>query len=130
MKGFIGPIGDDLPAIVIIIMALTLFFSGMAFTLKVYNDKVENINYLMGAIDISRVMLAYGKVNSADVLTVANSGDFVAKSYGLRYDIQVKGVTNYLPENNCGEPSDYPVIFDFAIAYDNQLEVLSLRVCR
>jgi len=130
MKGFIGPIGDDLPAIVIIIMALTLFFSGMAFTLKIYNDKVENINYLMGAIDISRVMLAYGKINSADVGTVANSGDFVAKSYGLRYDIQVHGATGYLPSDNCGEPSDYPVIFDFAIAYDNELKVLSLRVCR
>lgn len=42
-KGFIGPIGDDLPSLVPIVVALLLFFSIFALTLNTYNTKNDEI---------------------------------------------------------------------------------------
>lgn len=42
-RGFIGPIGDDLPSLVPIVVALLLFFSVFGFTLNSFNAKNDLI---------------------------------------------------------------------------------------
>jgi len=124
MKGFIGPLGDDLPSVIIIVMALTLFFSSISFTIRAYNEKIDDINYLMGAMDISRIVLAYGKVD--DLGAAVESAEFVANSYGLNFDMRFKDGSS-ASEEKCG---DKAVVFDYIIASGTELKVLSLRVCR
>ncbi len=56
-KGFIGPLGDDLPSLIAIMLALTLFFSGLTFSMNVFDQKRERARLMKGALDISRVII-------------------------------------------------------------------------
>lgn len=38
-KGYIGPIGDDIPSLIPVVVALVVFFSTFAFTLSEFNDR-------------------------------------------------------------------------------------------
>ena len=41
-KGFIGPIGDDLPSVIAVMLALGLFFSSVRYALNAYDQKIDN----------------------------------------------------------------------------------------
>lgn len=51
-KGFIGPIGDDLPSLIPIVTGLVIFFSIFVLTLNTYNEKND---YLQRQIDMTSV---------------------------------------------------------------------------
>jgi len=51
-RGFIGPIGDDLPSLIPIVTGLVIFFSIFVLTLNTYNEKN---NYLEKQIDMTSV---------------------------------------------------------------------------
>ena len=53
-KGFIGPIGDDLPSLVPIVVALLLFFSIFALTLNSYNSKNAEIKKQIDMASVAR----------------------------------------------------------------------------
>ncbi|GEM_PF-3290410 len=56
-RGFIGPVGDDLPTIIIIVMALTLFFAGFDYAMSAYNEKNKSLHALKAGLDISRALM-------------------------------------------------------------------------
>jgi len=93
-RGFIGPIGDDLPSIIAILLGLSLFFSALSFTLNVYNNKLTAYNILKGTMEIAH------KVNEKGVITesasdLMHSAEKIAESYGLDFCIKTKvGNTN------------------------------------
>ena len=43
-KGFIGPIGDDLPSIIPLVFALIVFFSGFYLTMNVFESKQNDFD--------------------------------------------------------------------------------------
>jgi hypothetical protein len=51
-RGFLGPIGDDLPSLIPIVTGLVIFFSIFVLTLNTYNEKN---NYLEKQIDMTSV---------------------------------------------------------------------------
>ncbi len=55
-KGFIGPIGDDLPSLIPIIVALVLFFTIFSITINSYNSKNESINRNISMMNVSRIL--------------------------------------------------------------------------
>ena len=54
MKAFIGPLGDDIPSIIAILLALGLFFSGMTFALNSFNEKSNSVSLLKASVEMSR----------------------------------------------------------------------------
>jgi hypothetical protein len=55
-KGFIGPIGDDLPSLIPIVVSLLLFFTIFAITLNSYSSKNSEIAKQTVMISASREM--------------------------------------------------------------------------
>jgi len=53
-KGFIGPIGDDLPSLVPIVTALVLFFTIFTITLTTYNSKNFEITKQVEMTSVAR----------------------------------------------------------------------------
>jgi hypothetical protein len=96
-KGFIGPIGDDLPSILGIVLALGLFFAGMAYSFNVYNQKIDNLRTMKGAIEITRVITKYGVIT--DPAAQNQDAADVAQSYGLDSRANFDS-----PHSECDEP--------------------------
>jgi hypothetical protein len=132
-RGFIGPIGDDLPSLIMIVLALTLFFSGVLFCLNAYNQKIDNANLLTGAMDISRAVTINGLVSNNLVSEREKARD-IAQSYGLKYDV-------YFAKDspvNCPEDSNNRLAnahtFGYLVAKlkssgDIVLDTLIIRTC-
>jgi hypothetical protein len=53
-KGFMGPIGDDLPSLIPIVVALLLFFTIFSLTLNTYNTKNSDIRKQMDMTSVAR----------------------------------------------------------------------------
>jgi len=53
-KGFIGPIGDDLPSLIPIVVALVLFFTIFSMTLNTYNTKNTSVRKQMEMTSVAR----------------------------------------------------------------------------
>ena len=87
IKGFIGPIGDDLPAIIAIMLALTLFFSGLTFALNTYDEKMYNLRIFKGSLEISKIFVSDGLVNVNELDKLKTQAGFPAMTYGLEFDV-------------------------------------------
>ena len=55
-KGFIGAIGDDLPSIIPLVIALLLFFSVFSSTLNVYNSRNATFTQRIETISVARAL--------------------------------------------------------------------------
>ncbi|MCD4740330.1 hypothetical protein K8R43_04010 [archaeon] len=55
-KGYIGPIGDDFPAMFPILLGLMLFFGAVTVTYNVYEAKNSRVNAMRANIMISRAI--------------------------------------------------------------------------
>jgi hypothetical protein len=55
-KGFIGAIGDDLPSLIPVMVALLLFFSIFSFTLSAYNSRSMDLQKKIEMVSIARVL--------------------------------------------------------------------------
>ena len=93
-KGFLGPVGDDIPTIIIIALAIALFFSGFSQAMLVYSQKKESLTLLQASLDVSRALLksnvlpkdlgsSYGGYAQAEL---------VAESYGVNFKASYKNV--------------------------------------
>jgi len=94
-KGFIGPLGDDLPSIIAILLALTVFFSGIVYTLNVYNQKIDDMQALKGSVDIAKAILDKGILSGTDQANIdPEEARYVARSYGLKHGVYLDEDTN------------------------------------
>ncbi|MBI1973997.1 hypothetical protein HYS54_04240 [Candidatus Micrarchaeota archaeon] len=87
-KGFIGPIGDDLPAMIAVMLALGLFFSAMLVTLNMYNQKITTLQLLNGGMDASRAILAAPYFSDCSPSSIRDFS-FILASYGIRADVSL-----------------------------------------
>lgn len=108
-KGFIGPIGDDLPSLVTILLALGIFFSSLTFTFNAYNEKIASMNKLKGSIDIARVVTQDGLIiegGSAEIALqdLKDRATPTARSYGLDLELSyIDDIGDRFPKTgDCG----------------------------
>lgn len=55
-KGFIGPIGDDLPSLIPLIFSLVIFFAAFNQTLMVYRSTASRFELVLDALRISNAL--------------------------------------------------------------------------
>jgi len=112
-KGFIGPIGDDLPSIIALMLAMGLFFSSVIYVVNVYNQKIDDMNLLKGSLEIGRAIMADAILTRGDL--DSPNANYVAKSYGLSYDAYLDG-----DKNNCREDA---LKFSYLVAVNEEGKV-------
>ncbi|MEM0372792.1 MAG: hypothetical protein QXO69_03085 [archaeon] len=127
LKGFIGPLGDDIPSLLAVLLALSLFFSALSFSFNAYNEKVKSFEKLKGAIDISRVVTQDGLI-TADLATLKNKATPTAMSYGVRFELAFKNGATTGP---CGPDwLKFVYLVPYAPAGDlNAITLKRLEIC-
>ncbi|MFH1256092.1 MAG: hypothetical protein V1494_02255 [Candidatus Diapherotrites archaeon] len=65
-RGFLGPIGDDLPSLIPLLFALVIFFSVFTFTFQVFERKSDSFQSNLDALKIVRVLKSSGYISSPD----------------------------------------------------------------
>ncbi len=55
-KGFLGPIGDDLPSLIPLLFALVIFFSAFTFTFNVYQNNLASFSNDVSLLTISNIL--------------------------------------------------------------------------
>lgn len=94
-KGFIGPIGDDMPSLVPIVVSLLLFFTIFSVTLSAYNSKNGDVREKIDMLSAARIMkgdsiiLSVDEFNSrCDTILMKNyPSSFMFAVYKADYDI-------------------------------------------
>lgn len=71
-KGFLGPIGDDLPSIIPLLTALIIFFSTFTLTYNVFGDRNDDFAADLTALNIGRTMRANSFISGTDPATNEN----------------------------------------------------------
>ena len=129
LKGFIGPLGDDIPSLLIVMLALSLFFAALSYTFDSYDMKVRNFQKLKGAMDIARVVTADGLITRT-LSDISLDAKPIAKSYSLNYSIEY---TDGSERSGVDCSTVNWLVFDYPIAkYDsstNNILLKTLRVC-
>ena len=125
-KGFIGPIGDDLPTMLIILLALGLFFSSVVFAFDLYNQKNEALRVGRGSLEIAKVFTSRGILSEADLSgnELKGMADRLAVSYNLEYGAYFTGSTE--PDVCTGA---YRYSFIVARRAGQDAELAELMVC-
>lgn len=82
MRGFIGPLGDDLPSILPILLGLTLFFAAYQYSMGVYDERAAKTDVLKGGLEVAKAALAGGLVSNDPAKLMEKSAK-VASSYGI-----------------------------------------------
>jgi hypothetical protein len=119
MKGFIGPLGDDLPSVLMIVLALGLFFTSILFTFNTYNEKISKLRMMEGAMEVGRVITEKGIfTTSADYQTKVNA---IKNTYGLKK-------ANFDVGLICGS-RDYSLIYLVPFDEGGTLKLKKLVLC-
>ena len=130
MRGFIGPIGDDLPSILVLLVSLSLFFSSLSFALNSYNDKFVNFNKLKGLMAVGDFILSKGLLpSSTTALSLKNDVKPIALSYDLDYCISFNSAPLSCSQGTACK--DGWVHFNYLIPYlsssgGNELKILGV----
>ena len=121
-KGFIGPIGDDLPSIIALMLAMGLFFSSVIYVINVYNQKIADMDMLKGSIEIGRAVMNKGVLTRDDLDSNPNA-NYVAKSYSLSYDVYLES-----DKNTCSMES---LRFSYLVAVNDagKIELHTMMLC-
>ncbi len=61
-KGFIGPIGDDLPSLIPIIVGLIIFFSSFTFAFNVFDQRNLEASSDRAVLEVARVLQSNGYI--------------------------------------------------------------------
>ena len=64
--GFIGPIGDDLPSLIPIVFALTIFFATFGNSFSTFNEKNTGFSDDLDALKIARILRSNGYIINYD----------------------------------------------------------------
>src|SRR3989344_2490778 len=65
-RGFIGPIGDDLPSLIPLLVGLVIFFSTFTLTFSTFDERNTEFNDDVSVMRISRVMQSNSYIFSYD----------------------------------------------------------------
>lgn len=87
-KGFLGPIGDDLPSLVPLMFALIIFFSTFSFTWGIFDRRNLDFNDDLYTLRIARVLKSNGYISGSD------NFDMLCKSLGIINLKYRAGITN------------------------------------
>lgn len=135
MKGFVGPIGDDLPSLIAIMLALTLFFTGLTFAMRTFNSRQRDVRLMQGGLDISRAIIRDPVINySSNELTGIPEARAIARNNELAFNAdygsdEITGEPfNSDEASGCGEESLY---FSYLVSRRNgdEVDLDTLRVC-
>jgi len=129
MRGFIGPIGDDFPTILMIMLSFGLFFSALSFTLDTYNTKLDNLDVIKGGLEVSRVVMRQGVFPTAITglpSAITRDAGLTAASYGVRYEL---GYMSSAPQPTCS--GQLAIAFNFLIVRESGANnvIDTLQVC-
>jgi len=121
MKGFVGPIGDDLPSLIAIMLALTLFFAGLTFAMRTFNRKQRDVTLMKGSLDVSRAIIQEPVLEQGiDLTEDSTEAKSIARNNQLAFNAKFKGEDfgdAFVPGGNnvddCGEDALY---FSFLVA--------------
>ncbi len=117
-KGFIGPIGDDLPSLIPLIFALIIFFSTFSFALARYGQMTSSFENDLTVANISSILRGDSFITGPDDFSKKCSTLPVTK---MKY---VAGITNAMtaPEyfkKGMSDPSDYRGINVYDLKFVN-----------
>jgi len=87
-KGFIGAIGDDLPSLIPIIIALLLFFTIFSITLNTYNEKNALLRKNISLMNISRELKGNSLIYSVEQFS-ANCDKIKFNKYGENFMVAI-----------------------------------------
>lgn len=105
-KGFIGTIGDDLPSLIPIMVALVLFFTIFTLTLNSYNSKNIELNKNMSLLSISREIKGDSLIINVDQFT-SRCKSLRLNNHKFNFKIAI------YPSGYFSNPSAIQVIKDF-----------------
>ncbi|MEK6941411.1 MAG: hypothetical protein AABW85_00965, partial [archaeon] len=88
-KGFLGPIGDDLPSLIPLLFALLVFFSTFSFSFGVFNTENTSFQEDIAVLNVSRILKGTNYITSYN--------DFAQKcaSINISNTKFIARVTNY-----------------------------------
>ncbi len=117
-KGFLGPIGDDLPSLIPLLFALVIFFSTFTFAFKVFDDRNQDFDDDLTVLRISRVLKTNGYINSFE------NFEELCQSLGITHLNFRAGLTNaetareqYINDYLGGNESEYKRLDIFSIKF-------------
>lgn len=84
IKGFIGPIGDDLPSLIPILFGLAIFFSAFTFAYQAFDVENSHFKYSIKVMDLAKTVKSDSFI--ADYADFKNSCDKISVS-GVSYKI-------------------------------------------
>ncbi|VVB74805.1 Uncharacterised protein [uncultured archaeon] len=126
-RGFIGPIGDDLPSLVPLVISLLLFFSIFTLTLNTYNTKNFFINKQIEMTSAAREIKGDSLILNMDQFmkkcrTVSGKNfpyNFMVGIYGADSDLRTT-VSDLLDlQNNGSNPNNQILSADLAGSKQN-----------
>lgn len=128
-KGFIGPLGDDLPSLIAIMLALTLFFSGLTFAMQTFNTKQSKVRLMKGAIDIGRVLTKEPVLpQKPETLRDKYEAISIAENNGLDFYLDYSSEKLEVKDDECGE---HAIHFSYLVSRQKNTEIVvdTLRIC-
>ncbi|MEM3412238.1 MAG: hypothetical protein QW735_00870 [archaeon] len=107
MKGYIGPLGDDIPGIISIVLAFSIFFAGFSIAMTTLNEKTVVIQKFKGTMEIAKA------INSKTVLPenledLRKDAQRIATTRALQFNLSYKDTRSQMV---CGEKAFYLTYF-------------------
>ncbi len=127
-KGFIGPLGDDLPSLIAIMLALTLFFSGLTFAMHTFNQRQGRVRLMRGAVDISRAIVREPVLDAQNDVALSNNPEAIAIAENNGLQFNAKYGEELFGENECDEQS---IHFSYLVSRElnNEIKLDVVRIC-
>ena len=107
-KGFIGPIGDDIPSIFPIMAGIILFIATLIYTNNEFNSKVGQIQLRTAGLDLSYIVMEKGLIDTTtfnetckDLLMPSAQKD------GVKFAIILRNCNQLTSESLVGTPICY-----------------------
>lgn len=128
MKAFIGPLGDDIPSIIAILLALSLFFAGVTYALNAFNEKSNSMSAMKASIEMSRAATSKVLLKNPIEGSVRDRVDYIAKSYGVDFN---KNTDIFFEGAGSCQPRDYIIkqlVPSYAVSINN-IELKTLVIC-
>lgn len=112
-KGFVGPLGDDLPSIFPIVAAVVLFAGTLALANNLVNEKNKMLETRQAALGLSYISTEKGLINKRDEFKNTMCDDYLKKyaaSNRVKFLVTVKRYCDkiefYYPRDG-PDPSEY-----------------------
>jgi len=112
-KGFLGPIGDDLPSLVPLIFSLIIFFSTFTYAMNSMDSRDDDFDADLATLNIARIVRSNGYIT--DHNDFARLCDMINVA-GLNYEVALIDTNlTYKPENYDSREYEGVNIFDLRI---------------